>query len=220
MILNQSEILELRGEQLQLLAEKAIWWEKEGVLILSDLHLGKSAHFRKNGIAIPKQANTHIVWALSELILKFKPKELLLLGDLFHSDMNEEWAEFVDFRMNFPEVVFRLVLGNHDLMSLKDLKEAEILHTEEYRKGPFVFLHEAPAKVSKYSEYILSGHVHPAVRLKGVGKQSMRLPCFYFTANSGILPSFGYFTGSHTLKVKKDDLVYVTNGEEIFKLSL
>lgn len=220
MTLNQSQVIELRGVHLQLLAEKAIWWEKEGVLILSDLHLGKSAHFRKNGIAIPKQANTHIVWALSELLIKFKPKEVLLLGDLFHSKVNEEWREFVDFRMNFPEVVFRLVLGNHDLMSHKDLEEAKLLHTTAYRKGPFVFLHEAPEDELKYSEYILSGHVHPAVRLKGAGKQSLRLPCFYFTGNSGILPSFGYFTGSHTLKVKKNDLVYVTNGKEIFKLSL
>ena len=35
-------------------ANKTIFWEEEKILILSDLHLGKSGHFRKAGIAIPQ----------------------------------------------------------------------------------------------------------------------------------------------------------------------
>ncbi len=217
MTLNQSETLDVRGERLTLLAQKAIWWEKEKTLILADLHLGKSAHFRKNGIAIPKQANSQIVWVLSQLILSHQPDEILLLGDLFHSSMNEEWNEFVDFRKNVAHIRFRLVLGNHDKMSDTDLQQADMLHSEAYRKGPFLFLHDRP-KEFKDRAFILSGHIHPAVRLKGLGKQSMRLPCFYFNTEEGILPSFGYFTGAHTIQVKKGDRVFVTNGEEIFAL--
>ena len=35
-------------------ANRTIFWEQEKALILSDLHIGKSGHFRKNGIGIPQ----------------------------------------------------------------------------------------------------------------------------------------------------------------------
>ena len=35
-------------------AQRTVFWEEEKTLILSDLHLGKSGHFRKSGIAIPQ----------------------------------------------------------------------------------------------------------------------------------------------------------------------
>ena len=49
-----SEIsINFAGEQLTLNQYRSIFWDKEKSLILSDLHLGKTAHFRKNGIALP-----------------------------------------------------------------------------------------------------------------------------------------------------------------------
>ena len=34
----------------------AIFWEEKKTLFLADIHLGKVAHFRKNGIAVPRKA--------------------------------------------------------------------------------------------------------------------------------------------------------------------
>jgi hypothetical protein len=34
----------------------AIFWVRENVLMISDVHLGKVAHFRKHGFAIPHEA--------------------------------------------------------------------------------------------------------------------------------------------------------------------
>ena len=43
-----SEIsINFAGEQLTLNQYRSIFWDKEKSLILSDLHLGKTAHFRK-----------------------------------------------------------------------------------------------------------------------------------------------------------------------------
>ena len=35
-------------------AQRCIFWEEEQSLIVSDLHLGKTGHFRKMGIAVPQ----------------------------------------------------------------------------------------------------------------------------------------------------------------------
>ncbi len=34
----------------------AIFWEEKSMLLISDVHLGKVAHFRKHGMAIPERA--------------------------------------------------------------------------------------------------------------------------------------------------------------------
>ena len=34
----------------------ALYWEEKKTLMLADVHLGKVAHFRKNGIAVPRKA--------------------------------------------------------------------------------------------------------------------------------------------------------------------
>ena len=42
-----------RGETLTLDKERAIYWPAQELLIISDLHIGKPAHFRKHGIQVP-----------------------------------------------------------------------------------------------------------------------------------------------------------------------
>ena len=44
----------LSGQTFWLSAQRIIFWEEQKVLILSDLHLGKTGHFRKAGIAVPQ----------------------------------------------------------------------------------------------------------------------------------------------------------------------
>ena len=41
--------------------------------------------------------------------------------------------------------------------------------------GPFALQHEPDAHAS---HLVLAGHVHPVYRLRGKGRQSLRLPCF------------------------------------------
>ena len=45
----------IQHEKLIFTNQKAVYWEREKTLIISDLHVGKSAHFRKSGIAISSQ---------------------------------------------------------------------------------------------------------------------------------------------------------------------
>ena len=106
--------IEIRGEELILDKERAIYLPNEQLLAISDLHLGKAAHFRKAGLAIPNAVSKNDLLRLEHLLLKYQPKKLLINGDMFHSDYNKEIDEFAKWKENFNEVKFILVKGNHD----------------------------------------------------------------------------------------------------------
>ena len=60
--------LEIQGDELFLLVQKAIYWPKEKLLILSDWHLGKASHFRKEGVYAPKELNEAAFLVINELL--------------------------------------------------------------------------------------------------------------------------------------------------------
>ncbi len=74
-------------ETFLLSANRTVFWEEEKTLILSDLHLGKSGHFRKSGIAIPQNIFKEDMQRLLSEIKYFNASKLLIVGDLFHSSM-------------------------------------------------------------------------------------------------------------------------------------
>jgi uncharacterized protein len=65
--------------------------------------------------------------------------------------------------------------------------------------------------------YVIAGHIHPAVRL-GSAIDSLRLPCFHFGADVGVLPAFGEFTGMHVLRPAPGERVFVVAGDSVRRL--
>lgn len=56
--------------------------------------------------------------------------------------------------------------------------------------------------------YVLGGHLHPCVTVGARGFDRVRLPCFHFGAQSGVLPAFGEFTGARALPRADGDRVF------------
>jgi DNA ligase-associated metallophosphoesterase len=206
--------LELCGESFLLLPEKAIFWEERGFLMLADLHLGKARHFRKSGFAVPDGEKNFLL--LSKLIQHFQPEKVLFLGDLFHSTYNEAIGLLEAFMQKHP-TTYELIIGNHDILAEEHYARLGMELTEGHRQeGPFCLCHEPMASSEGY---VLSGHIHPGVRLQGRGRQSLRLPCFHFGESQGILPAFGSFTGLHMLQPEAEDQVFVVLEDEVCKIS-
>ncbi len=203
------------GEELTLLPSKAIWWQKKHALIIADWHIGKVGHFRKEGFAIPNKIHGAELKKLERLTSEFNIGKLLILGDLFHSLPNKETQDFNRWIEKQPFTV-ELILGNHDSYSVKEISEKISCNTES-REFPFQFTHE-PLEEQQIAPnfYGLSGHIHPMVQLVGKGKQSLRLPCFYFGKRKGLLPAFGTFTGGHVIKCKKDTIVFPITQNRVF----
>lgn len=203
------QVVELKGQQLELYPEKVIYWREEKILICADLHLGKIIHFRKEGIAIPQKAIKEGLDRLEEMIHKISPEKVLFLGDLFHSTYNTDWIHFNDFLDKFAETEFILVVGNHDILEKEDYMTTRLRYIGEYlESGPFLFSHE-PLEQLIEGRYNICGHVHPAVALKGSARQRLKLPCFYFGDNTGILPAYGTFTGTAIIHPLEGEKVFV-----------
>ena len=209
--------IQLNGEEILLLPERALFWEKEKCLFLSDLHLGKSGHFRKHGIAVSPQILYRDLDLLAGLINRYHPERVMILGDLFHSTYNAEWEVVGDFFSEIP-LSFELVPGNHDILHKEHYLDCGLrLREEGHQVGPFRLYHE-PEHIDQNKGFALAGHIHPGIRMQGGGRQSLRFPCFHFTEAYGILPAFGQFTGLVIVYPKPSDEVYAIVESDVIKV--
>ncbi|WMN11269.1 ligase-associated DNA damage response endonuclease PdeM [Marivirga salinae] len=212
--------IQLAGEKLLLSEDKIIYWSKKQTVFIADLHLGKTTHFRKSGIAIPLAIITAEIDRIENIIEKFRPKRIFFLGDLFHSDLNHEWNIFNDFLEQHPTVEFILIKGNHDILNDKIYNLSKLkIEKEPFQLDSFILSHH-PLKKSdlQNKELILCGHIHPGISIKGKGRSYLSLPCFYLEENQLIIPAFGRFTGLAKIKPIKGSSVFAVLNESVKKI--
>lgn len=208
-------ITEFEGISLGLLPERALWIESLNSLLIADLHFGKAAHFRKSGIPIPEPVHDFDLIRLQKLHEEFRPAHTYFLGDLFHSDWNEQWTYLNQFLAGLGYTQFHLILGNHDVLSAEAYQQSVFrIHKEPFEIGPVVLSHE-PLKTVKEGQLNVFGHIHPGVRLVGKARQSVMLPCFFQSKNQLLLPAFGNFTGLAPVRPEKQDKVWAIANEKI-----
>jgi DNA ligase-associated metallophosphoesterase len=205
----------LQGEAVALLPEKALYWPAEKTLIVADLHWGKSAHFRKHGIAIPGNTQTQDEIKLAKLVRQHSVERLVIAGDMFHSKHNKEVDTFSHWRSAHENLHIDLVTGNHDILPKENYATWNLqVHADSLKLGPFLIAHDAPETCD---EFCIHGHVHPAIRISRRGHNTIKLCCFCEDENRFILPAFGQFTGNHILEPSKHKHVYVIADEVVMK---
>lgn len=201
--------------------QRAIYWEDEAALIVADLHLGKSGHFRKSGIGVPQTVFKEDLLRLVNLIQFFKPRQLIVVGDMFHSHANKEMDLFSRWRSDFPNLNVHLVKGNHDILKPEWYSKAGIeVHHQTLAMRNFVFQHEFMPEEIENAEgkYLFAGHIHPGVRVSGLGRQALSFPCFHFGARSCTLPAFSRFTGFVNMRRNTTDKVFAIVEEKVLQV--
>jgi len=202
-----SIVFDYKGLNLTLLPEKAVWIDSMGVLLIADLHFGKAAHFRKSGIPISEKVHDQDYQILTSLVSKYSPKQVYFLGDLFHSSWNEEWEKLLSFLGLFPTTSFHLVVGNHDILPSEKYQDSRLkVHAHPITLGALLLSHEPNSPPTGF--LTICGHIHPGILLKGKAKQRIRIPCFHYSENVLVLPSFGNFTGLALIKGQKNDWIW------------
>jgi DNA ligase-associated metallophosphoesterase len=209
---------DIQGQQFLLLPEKVLFLPDKQWLFIADPHFGKAAHFRKAGIPIPENLHVDDLAKIQCLIADYKPLDIYFLGDLFHSDINEAWLVLDDFVNSFENINFHLIKGNHDILPETLYQSTKwIIHREPLVLDNLILTHE-PLKKVPVGLFNLCGHVHPGISLKGVGKQYMRLPCFFVSPDQMILPAFGRFTGLAAMKCTIQDQAFVTTEKKVIPI--
>ncbi len=187
--------LQLAGESVELLADRALWWE--GALHVADVHLGKGDHFRARGLPLPPGELDDDLDRLAALLATTGAHTLRVLGDFVHGAVSAGTeARVAEWRAGLLARI-QLVPGNHDRHAPQLPRSWGVEVTDPVLHiGPFSFLH-APARLP--GRFTWAGHVHPTATL-GTGRERMRFPAFVVEEDSGLLPAFARFSGGPVVR--------------------
>jgi DNA ligase-associated metallophosphoesterase len=190
------------GEELLLLADRAVHWPARETLILADVHLGKDAAFRVAGMPVPAGNSSKDLARIDALLNLTRATRLVVLGDLVHnrrSHQRELAAAFMAWREVHPKLEILLIRGNHDRHAGPPPADWGIVQVEEpFDDGPLSYAHFP----QEHDRPLLCGHVHPIVAVKDFARTFVSLPCFVVEEKLMTLPAFGSFTGG--FKVDRD----------------
>ena len=186
----------LAGETLTPDPLGAIYWAREQILIVSDLHLEKGSSFAAKGVMLPPYDTRTTLMRLAALIRRYAPKRVISLGDAFHDGEAEERMDEDDAAMLtalMREAAWLWVLGNHDpeppaRFAAETVKEARV--------GALVFRHE-PSESPVFENGRpgeIAGHLHPCARVVSEGR-TLRRRCFAVGETRLIMPAMGAYAG-------------------------
>lgn len=205
--------IEVAGERLVLLPERAVHWPREGTLLAADTHWGKAAAFRAASLPIPDAMTGDDLGRLARMVERTGARRLIVLGDLLHSRSGRAPGTLdaiAAWRAARPDLEILLVRGNHDQHAGDPPPGWNVrCHDEPLAMAPFLLRHKPADTAEDTGGYTLAGHIHPAVRLSGRGGQELKLPCFWFGARGAVLPAFGSFTGTASIAPRRGDRVFV-----------
>lgn len=138
-----------------------------GTLVIADLHIGIEQELAREGVRIPSQV-ARMGDRILELIERFNPERLVILGDLKHNIPGVSWQEMREV----PELVERLgrycevvvIKGNHDGSIERMLPGIDVRKSLELDNDVLLLHGNAwfTGKGMDY-DYVVFAHNHPCI---------------------------------------------------------
>ncbi|MBD3247596.1 hypothetical protein GF378_03180 [Candidatus Pacearchaeota archaeon] len=194
---------------------RTLFFPKQGILVIGDLHLGYEAMLIKSGLLTPKMQNKKVISDLKSTFKEikkkgYKLKKIVFLGDIKHAFAYEaeekfSFREVYDFlQENLDEKDIIFIKGNHDTIDYTfndKLKNYYICNAgktgkDKDEKIAFIHGHESfPEVFDKKVKTIVMGHIHPSVLFNDPDtSKKEKYKCFLIGKYKGkeiiILPSF------------------------------
>jgi DNA ligase-associated metallophosphoesterase len=211
-----TQSIQFANQELILCNKRVVYWPKYQALLLSDLHLGKSGHFRKNGIAVTNKISIEDIKRLKDVLEFFYPKDVYIIGDLVHANYNKEWILFQNLIHEFKDIKIHLIKGNHDKISYKTADELCLYAVNNEIKLDNILLTHQPSPNTNMPN--IYGHIHPGIRIKMMYNKYITYPCFMHNNKAFVLPAFSTFTGCNTMyKLGNDVQYYIFDEAHIIK---
>ena len=172
----------------------ALFWQEQGLLVVSDLHLEKGSSFAARGVLLPPYDTLATLGRLASVVARFDPKTVIALGDSFHdrtahqrlSRANREAIAALQARRDWI-----WISGNHDPALPSDLGGAI---ASEVAIGPIVFRHEPTGAMGE-----IAGHLHPKARVATRARWLERR-CFASDGERAVMPAFGAYAGGLSIR--------------------
>jgi len=211
--------LAVGGHTLTLLPQKAAFLDDLSTLLVADAHIGKAVSFRKWGVPVPRGTTSETLSVLTALVESTGARRIVFLGDFLHSARSHAASTLgavARWREKHAALELTLVRGNHDDGAGDPPAQLGFTVVDE----PLVVGALALCHHPKPCEglYVLAGHLHPCVTLGGRAFDTLRLPCFHFGPQVGVLPAFGSFTGMHPIGRTELDRVFAVAEDRVVEV--
>ena len=193
-----SSVFNWGDSSLEMLPTRALLLPQTNELLICDIHLGKGEYFQQNGIPLTNNSDKQNLLRIKNVVKKYCPNKLIILGDLFHSkhSISEPLKNKVELLAETLNIKIELIVGNHDI----GCKVKNINFLNFKRSNNFIFTHEP---IEKFEDNILNicGHYHPKIYLKD-SKDKLSFRCFALDEKKNVfyLPAFGDLTGGYPCK--------------------
>jgi len=163
-------------------ARLALFHEAERWLAVADLHFGYELSQRAAGRLIPLWGMSSIEDRLGELLEEYRPRTLIIVGDLVHDKTSAVAAAGLLDRLRARcEVI--AVAGNHDRQIAR-----RIAFVDRWETAGYVF-HHGHCSSEESARVQIIGHHHPAATMTDGAGLRLRFPAFVQQKRCWILPA-------------------------------
>ena len=208
--------IEVAGQALSLLPQKAALLHESHTLLIADAHIGKATSFRSLGVPVPRGTTSETLATLSGLIERHQARRVVFLGDFLHSARShaaETLAAVARWRDRHAALHLVLVRGNHDDRAGDPPATLGFDVVDEPLRDAGLALCHHPRP--RDGLCVIAGHLHPCVSVHGRARERLRLPCFHLGARVMVLPAFGSFTGMHPVRREPGDRVFAVADDAV-----
>lgn len=218
----------LAGKPISLHHSGAAYLPDHSTVLIADAHFGKAVSFRKLGVPVPQGTTSETLASLTQLLSETAAQRIVFLGDFLHSARSHApatLATIARWREAHAALSITLVRGNHDDRAGDPPATLGIEVVDEpLHLGPFALCHYPKPREGAY---VIAGHWHPCISIRGRAFERLRLPCFWLGDDTGalpqnavgVLPAFGSFTGMHRIEPRAGDRIFPVAGDTVREIT-
>lgn len=205
-ILALPQMLDVAGVRLAADLSGALYWDEQGLLVVSDLHLEKGSSFAARGVLLPPYDTAATLGRLAAVIARYDPRKVIALGDSFHDEDAPGRLSAGD-RKAIAALQARRdwiwISGNHDSTLPRELGGVV---ASEVAMGPILFRHRPTGAFGE-----IAGHLHPKARITMRGR-AMERRCFAADGKCVVMPAFGAYAGGLSIRADAFAKIFPVDG--------
>ena len=190
----------------------ALFHEAERWLAVADLHFGYELSQRAAGRLVPLWGMTSIEDRLLELLVEYRPHQLIIVGDLVHNEASSAAAKGLLARLRERCEVIALA-GTHDRQVARAIE-----FTPRWETPDFIFQH-GHCEPKERERICIIGHHHPAASITDGAGLRLKCPAFVQQERRWILPAFSPWAGGVIWPDDGESAIWLCTPRRVLRVS-
>ena len=189
----------------------ALFHRKQRWLAVADLHFGYEVSQRAAGRLMPMWGMATVEERLGALLADYKPRQLVIAGDLVHDRAAAREARELIGRLSAVcEVI--ILSGNHDRQLGRVIELRESWETDGFH------FHHGHCATDAGKAVQIIGHHHPAATVADGAGLRLKLPAFVQDGSCWILPAFSPWAAGARWEANAGSRIWLCTPQRVLRL--